>query len=177
MPTHFDQESHAHYLTFSCLRNLPLFSGPEFFDLFIQSLDRAHRRLGIKLYGFVIMPTHAHLLVYPATSIATSALLTAVKQPFAHRALEYLQLHQPRIYENLWTHAGARRVRRFWQERGGYNRDLFSVEAFEKTLDYMHLNPVRKGLVEAPEEWKWSSARFYKTGVSDLIELDLPDWR
>lgn len=146
------------------------------FTLFVQSLNQAHSRKLFKLYGFVIMPNHVHMLVFPLDNISISAILTAVKQPFSHRALNYLQKKDGRLYQQLEVHKGENLVRRFWQAGGGYDRNIFKDETFARTLEYMHNNPVRKNLVESPSEWKWSSAGFYETGRADLVSIDYPEW-
>jgi putative transposase len=63
-----------------------------------------------------------------------------------------------------------------WQAGGGYDRNIYKDETFANTLEYIHFNPVRKGLVECPVDWKWSSARFYETREADPIEVDWPEW-
>ena len=71
---------------------------------------------------------------------------------------------------------GGRIVRRFWQSGGGYDRNVFKDETFVHTLEYMHENPLRKGLVRKPSDWKWSSARFYEFGEINIIKIDYPEW-
>jgi REP-associated tyrosine transposase len=56
---------------------------------------------------------------------------------------------------------GPRIRRRFWQPGGGYDRNITSIEALRAMIDYIHANPVRRGLVARPEDWEWSSARWY----------------
>lgn len=66
---------------------------------------------------------------------------------------------------------------RFWQEGPGFDRNLFSPEAITASMDYIHLNPVKRGLCEKATDWKWSSARFYlgETTDPDLPTLTRPD--
>ena len=52
---------------------------------------------------------------------------------------------------------------RFWQEGPGYDRNIASVKALEGSIDYIHMNPVRRGLCDRPTDWPWSSARYYLT--------------
>ena len=54
-------------------------------------------------------------------------------------------------------------VFRYWQEGPGYDRNLTSPEAVNGSIEYIHLNPVRRGLISDPHEWRWSSCRFYAT--------------
>ena len=175
-PKHYSDESHAHYLTFSCYHNLPLFKDNVIYGLFLQSLDAARNHGLFRLYGFVVMPNHVHLMTFPQNNTSLSAILTAVKQPFSYRGLNWLGRNWPEIYSHLTVKKGNRMLRRFWQAGGGYDRNVFKDETFIRSLEYMHYNPVRKGLVQSPLEWKWSSARFYETGEIDLIKIDYPEW-
>jgi putative transposase len=45
-------------------------------------------------------------------------------------------------------------------------------EARGETAPYMHRNPVKRGLVSAPEEWRWSSYRFYLLGEAGPVRLN-----
>ena len=175
-PKHYTEEAHAHYLTFSCYQHAKLFMDEYLYSLFLQHLDRAHKRNLFKLFGFVVMPNHAHLLIHPEKNTSISTILKAIKQPFSHHALNYIKVCWPEIYRDLFVKKGERMIRVFWQAGGGYDRNIFSAAVFNHTMEYMHLNPVRKNLVTSPGDWKWSSAAFYDTGVADLIEIDVPLW-
>ncbi len=63
---------------------------------------------------------------------------------------------------------------RFWQEGPGYDRNLFSAQAIEASVVYIHMNPVRRGLRHQATDWKWRSARYHLLGQQ---ELDLPKLR
>jgi putative transposase len=62
--------------------------------------------------------------------------------------------------------------RRFWQPGGGYDRNITSTEALRAMIDYIHANPVRRGLVARPEDWEWSSARWYAGLRPVKLEMD-----
>ena len=62
--------------------------------------------------------------------------------------------------------------RRFWQAGGGYDRNIIDEKTAWKVIDYIHLNPVRRGLVERPEDWEWSSARWYAGLRPVPLEID-----
>ena len=153
-PKHYTNESHAHYLTFSCYKNLWLFKDDILNSLFVESLNQAHSRSLFSLYGFVIMPNHVHLLIYPLRGASISAILTAIKQPFSHRALNYIGQRWPEMDGRLRIRKGDSIVRRFWQAGGGYDRNIYRDETFVHTLEYMHENPLRKGLVKKASDWK-----------------------
>jgi putative transposase len=52
----------------------------------------------------------------------------------------------------------------FWQEGPDYDRKLQTCEAVLASIDYIHLNPVKRGLCQRARDWRWSSARFYESG-------------
>jgi len=54
----------------------------------------------------------------------------------------------------------------FWQHRY-YNFNIYREQKLMEKLDYMHGNPVQRGLVARSEDWTWSSARHYVTGGRD----------
>jgi putative transposase len=64
--------------------------------------------------------------------------------------------HDPRQRELLQEETG----RAFWQARF-YNFNVWTARKCIEKLRYMHRNPVKRGLVESPEQWRWSSYRFY----------------
>jgi hypothetical protein len=73
---------------------------------------------------------------------------------------------------------GTPAERRFWQSGGGYDRNITSPRTLLAAIDYIHLNPVRKGLVEQAADWQWSSARHYQGGISPApIDPIPPAWR
>ncbi|MFH0882526.1 MAG: hypothetical protein V2A56_06045, partial [bacterium] len=92
-------------------------------------------------------------------------VLRAMKQPFAHRALKMLMTQFPDIVQNLEVRKGEKITRRFWQAGGGFDRNISDPAQIRNTIEYMHGNPVRRGLVEAPEDWRWSSVHFWEQGA------------
>jgi putative transposase len=56
---------------------------------------------------------------------------------------------------------------RFWQNGGGYDRNIRDHRELRRVIDYVHENPVKKGLVEKPEDWFWSSARDWMYGTDE----------
>jgi putative transposase len=67
---------------------------------------------------------------------------------------------------------GPRLRQRFWQRGGGYDRNITSTEALPAVIEYIHANPVRRGLVARAEDWEWSSARWYAGLRPVKLEMD-----
>jgi len=175
-PQHYSAPGHIHYLTFSCYHHLWLFKSPSLYRAFLHNLDHVRTAEKCKLYGYMVMPNHVHLLIYPPEEISISSLLWTIKRPFGLLALDYLKQRQPELYTKLRVVKGGRIIHRFWQAGGGYDRNIFRDDSFRQKLDYMHQNPVRKQLVKSPEAWTWSSAGFYLTRKAGVIKVDWPEW-
>ncbi len=110
------------------------------------------------------MPEHLHLLVYPVGESEVSDLLKAIKKPFSFRIKGLLKEQNSPLLNRLTIRERPGKMSfRYWQEGGGYDRNLYSEEAVMAAIDYIHANPVRRGLVEQTRQWKWSSARWYES--------------
>ena len=107
------------------------------------------------------MPEHVHVLVAPRyESARVSQFLAEAKRPVARQAIAHLKTNASEWLARLTvTHADGKSHRQFWQAGGGYDRNVTDPEIAHKIIDYIHLNPVRRCLVEQPTDWEWSSAR------------------
>jgi putative transposase len=172
---HFNEPGHCHELTFSCFHRLPLLNHAFVCQLLSESIDRALVQQGFWLIAFVYMPEHVHLLVFPATPTARiERLLFAIKRPFSYHVKQYLRQHDlPLLRQLNVQERPGKTVFRFWQEGPGYDRNLTSREALLSVIEYIHNNPIRRGLSVTPGQWKWSSWRYYHQ-PSGLHELELP---
>lgn len=160
---HFNDLGYCHELTFSCFHRLPLLTQEPLCCLLSQSIDRALIQHGSWLLAFVYMPEHVHLLVFPTTPIARiERLLFAIKRPFSYRVKQYVGHHDLSLFQQLTVQERpGRRVFRFWQEGPGYDRNLTSKATVLSVIDYIHNNPVRRGLSVTPGQWRWSGWRYY----------------
>jgi putative transposase len=158
----------AHELTFTCFQRFQLLNSDRSRTWLVESIGRARERYAFDLWAYVIMPEHVHLLMLPrGEEYIISRILTAIKWPVARKALEVVRNTSPAWAERLTDRQPNGRVdMRFWQRGGGYDRNVTKETTLHECLHYIHNNPVRRGLVEDPVEWHWSSARWY-SGVRD----------
>ena len=160
---HYHEVGHLHELTFSCYQRLPLLTNDVWREILAQSLEAADEEMAMELVGFVFMPEHVHLLVYP-TSVnpSISLYLARIKQPFSKQIKDILSRQGSKLLSKLTVRERpGKECFRFWQEGPGYDRNLFSSEAISSSLEYIHNNPVSRGLCSRVVDWKWSSARYY----------------
>jgi len=173
----YQQTGDLHFITFSCYRRAPLLGSGSARDTFAVTLERVRRWYGFYLTGFVVMPEHVHLLLSEPERGTLAVALQMLKQVVSQTVTDHGKL-SPR------TKAGAlpfsRSVREggayrghdpFWQPRY-YDFNVFRERKLAEKLDYMHQNPVRRGLVACPEDWKWSSALHYSTGKECAVEIE-----
>ena len=174
-----NEPGHAHELTFSCYRRHRFFQAERTCLWLSEAISAARSRLDFAVWAYVFMPDHVHLLIYPRRSqYDISAILKSIKEPVGRRALAYLKESRPDWLPRLTRVRGGRRERLFWQSGGGYDRNVTDPQTLGKIIDYLHMNPVRRGLVERTADWLWSSAGWYE----DLRETALvpdripPEW-
>jgi len=160
---------HAHGLTFSCYHGYPLLSKDRARQWLVDALDRARRIHALLLLAYVIMPEHAHVVLLPEReTYRMGDVRRSIKQPVSRRAIRLLREQDSQWLEKLTARQPGGKVRcRFWQDGGGYDRNVISPDALWSTIQYIHANPVRRGLVDYPSQWEWSSARWWD-GVDDV---------
>jgi putative transposase len=170
----YDLPGHAHFLTYSCYQRLPLLSKDRTCEWVVEAMQVARRKFDFDLWAFVLMPEHVHVLLRPRQErYQLSRILAALKRPVSSRAKEYLVALDNRLWlKKLTVVENGSRVFRFWQAGGGYDKNLWNDRAILEVIDYIHANPVRRGLVERPTDWYWSSARFWAGDYSGPLEMD-----
>jgi len=148
----FQEARCLHFLTFSCYGRAPLLATARARDIFEQTFEQTRQWYGFYVSGYVVMPEHVHLLISEPERAKLSVALQMLKQNVARRlrSPEGGVLWQPRYYDfNVWSEA----------------------QPVEK-LRYIHRNPVKRGLVQSPEDWTWSSFRHYLSGVEGVVEIE-----
>jgi len=170
---HFENTRHLHELTFSCYRRMPLLTNDPWRGILAASLNTACREESFDLVAFVFMPEHVHLLVLPLTSDSSlSRLLARTKQPTSKQIREFLgENNSPLVQQLTVQERPGKFCFRFWQEGPGFDRNLFAPAAIASSIDYIHMNPVKRGLCQSAVDFKWSSARFH---LRDIVDPDLP---
>jgi putative transposase len=148
-----DEPGQARELTFSCYRRYPFLGRDRTRRWFLEALETARSRWPLDLWAYVLMPDHVHLLVCPReVGPVISGFLCHLKEQVAREAIQYLERRAPGWLERITVREGARVRRRFWQPGGGYDRNITEASTMIHVVDYLHANPVRRGLVERPAE-------------------------
>jgi putative transposase len=172
---HFDKYETVRFITFSCYRRFRLFSENYIYELFLYHLEKFRRHNNVLLLGFVIMPNHVHLVLYPQSELALGGAIGYLKSRFAYEIIQQWKVRELRTLNRLRTTRDGKEIINFWQKRC-YDHNCRTPETVREKINYCHMNPVRAGLVSDPGEWRWSSYNWYQ-GVRDSIvhidEIDL----
>ncbi len=164
-----------HSLTFSCHQRQPLFKSAAHSDLFLQILERVRRRYRLVVLGYVVMPEHVQLLVSEPQRATLSTAIQALKVGVV-RSLEGGSPRSRKTSETWGTPSvsGSRKSNHFWQARF-YDFNVWTEKKRIEKLRYIHRNPVARGLVASPEQWKWSSFRWYSSGELGPVRINDTD--
>lgn len=158
-------------MTFSCHRRLPLLGRPAIRDVFATALALARRQHGFELIAWIVMPEHVHLLVRPRPDAPLHESLRSLKTAVAKRVLSRWQDLRAPVLESLRTTTGSFR---YWQKGGGFDRNVRDMDEFCREVQYIHRNPVTRGLVEQADQWTWSSVRWWMGERANELECDPP---
>jgi putative transposase len=161
-----------HFITCTIVGWLPVFTRQKYLDIITASFTFCRHQKGLRLYAYVILDNHLHLVV------SADNLSQMIRDFKRHTAKEILALAQQD--DKLWLlkqfeffksgHKGDSQ-HQVWQE-GFHPQDITTEEMLRQKLDYIHYNPVKLGLVDHPEDWRYSSARNY-FGREGVLEIDL----
>ena len=166
-----------HFLTFSCYRRRPLFSNQAHCDLFLKVLDRVRRRYRLVVLGYVVMPEHVHLLVSEPQRETLSTAIQALKLGVVRSLEGSVTTPRSRKTGETWgtpAHVTPVHPERFWLARF-YDFNVFTERKRIEKLRYIHRNPVERGLVSSPEQWRWSSFRWYLSGEVGPVGINDTD--
>jgi REP element-mobilizing transposase RayT len=160
-----------HFLTCTVVNWIPMFSDPNIVKLLLDSLMFLQNQQRLKLFAYVIMENHLHLL---ASAAELSKEIGNFKSFTARQIVDYLEekkhvslLKQLSFYKS--EHKKDRNYQ-LWQE-GSHPEMILSEKMFQAKLEYIHNNPVKRGYVDQPDHWRYSSARNY-LGLEALLSLN-----
>jgi putative transposase len=164
-----------HFITCSCYHREPWLDSDERRDLFLNILEEVRKEHRFVVLGYVVMPEHFHLLMSEPQVETPSTAMQSVKQRFAQRVVPRRRQRVPRSLRFLQG-AGLPKTRvaqpmPIWQPRF-YDFNLWTEHKRIEKLHYMHRNPVTRGLVDEPEQWRWSSYRSYAFGEVGLVRIN-----
>ncbi|HAX75583.1 MAG TPA: transposase [Cyanobacteria bacterium UBA11372] len=164
-----------HFITCTVVNWMPLFGQVELAQIILDSLAFLQRRQRLVLYGYVVMENHLHLIASGASlskeigdfkSFTARSIIDLLKAKQSERILNQLKFYKLRHKTD--------QEYQLWQE-GFHPQTILNEEMFKQKLDYIHYNPVKRGYIDDPVHWRYSSYRNY-IGQPGLLEVELIDF-
>jgi len=165
------EPTYPHFITCTVLHWLPIFTNKESVNIVIDSLKYLQQNRNLKIYAYVILENHLHLI---AQSDDIAKDIARFKSFTARKIIELLKSKNVKtILDQLQFYKKAHKIDRefqLWQE--GIKPKLIQGEQMMRDrIDYIHNNPVKRGYVDEPHHWRYSSARDY-LGIRGLLEVE-----
>jgi REP element-mobilizing transposase RayT len=171
---HFGEDPYPHFLTCTIVAWLPVFTRPATVQILLDCWGFLQEQGRLRLFGFVILENHLHLI---ASSTNLHKEIGDFKSFTARKIIDHLQARNVRtLLEQLHYYKARHKTDRehqLWQE-GSHPKIIENEKVMQQKLDYIHLNPVKRGYVDKPEDWRYSSARNY-SGREGLLAVSM-DW-
>jgi REP element-mobilizing transposase RayT len=160
------------FVTSTIQKWIPVFTNEKYFEILIDSFRYCRKVKGLKIYAYVILDNHFHTIL---SADNLSRILASIKGFTARTIIDQLKaekrdwlLNQLRYYKLKHK---AESEYQLWQE-GFHPQIIYSEKVFRQKADYIHFNPVKRGLVTQPEYWRYSSAASYILGAKGELEID-----
>ena len=161
-----------HFTTCTIVGWLPVFTREKYLDIITASLSFCRQQKGLRLHAYVILDNHLHLIV-------SGDDLSQVMRDFKRHTAKEIQevarqdnkqwlLKQFEFFKDMQKVKSRHQV---WQE-GFHPQDIIGEDMLRQKIEYIHYNPVRAGLVDRPEDWRYSSTRDY-LGQDGVLEIDV----
>jgi putative transposase len=163
MPT-ISKDAPGLYLTTVAKDRLPVFRTAAVKNIACAALDEARRSGGFAVYAYVIMPDHLHLITDAPRR--PSEVLRFVNGVISRRVIDYLKERE--YQSSLEKLRQADKARGYKYSLRDHHNNVFFLTAegmFMQKVHYIHQNPVRAGLVERAEQYRWSSVRCWGGGI------------
>lgn len=157
------------YLTFSCARRLELLCTPAIRDAFADQLEAVHARGAFRLFAWVVMPDHVHLLLVPGGRWTAPKVVQAIKQPFAQKIIQQWRDSGDRMLGELEDGSGEFH---FWEHGRDEERRVATLAELDQAVLAIHENPVRRGYASQARHWRWSSACWYEGRRDSPVTID-----
>ncbi len=169
---HFHDTS-PYFVTCAIVNWIPVFTSIPMFEIAIDSLCFLRKEGAVKIYGYVILENHLHMI------ISAEDLSKNIGRFKSYTARKIIDIAKGR--KNTWLLKQLKeeklifkndRTYQLWQE--GYHPKMIETEkVMIQKLEYIHNNPVKRGYVDDPASWVYSSARNYINGDQTILEIDL----
>ena len=165
-------EGYTYFITTKIRDYVKVFETKPYFDIILENLNFYRHKFGFKLWAYVIMPEHIHLMIHLADKNDLSKIMEEFKRYTSKQILAKLKQHEKVHLVELFTIANPKKEKHMVWEEGFRGLGIRSERGFNIKVNYIHNNPVKRGLAEKPEDYIYSSYRNYYCEDNSIIKLD-----
>ena len=186
----FNQPGDIHFITFRTFNNKAYFQDEKCCQLFLENLDFYRNRYELEIYGYCLMPDHVHLLIYFDLDKYPNLTISKIMHGIKGYSAKLINRHL--INNKIYSSAGRQgsyallsksrgagtsatrgeRWMKIWRA-GFYDFNVYSDKKFQEKLDYIHLNPLKAGLVNDISQYKYCSWRNYELADHSIFKVDI----
>jgi REP element-mobilizing transposase RayT len=169
------EDGYPYFLTCTIMGWLPVFTRPESVQIVFKSWIHLASESDFRLYGYVVLENHLHLI---ASAPNLANVIKSFKMFTARQIIDLLEAHGAKVLlrqlRTLKLRHKTDSEYEVWEE-GSKPKQIGNDEMMRQKLEYIHNNPVKRGYVDDPMHWRYSSARNY-AGMPGLVKV-ITNWR
>ena len=166
---------YVYFVTFTIVEWLPVFIEEQPFKIITNSLNFCIQNKSLRVNAYVVMPNHLHAILFDVDfdSERLKHTLDDFRKFTGRQLADYCDAHCSPVFGKTFRYtAGEDRRRRVWQPTQ-HPEGIVSEQFWQQKVNYIHENPVRKGLVTQPEDWRFSSAKFWAGEENKNTDVEL----
>lgn len=159
---------HTQFITITNLYWKSVLQKKEHKEIIFEALRTRVEKNQVTIYGFVIMPNHMHLIWQLHDVVKRDNFQRDFLKFTARSIIKFMTMNDDPMLKQLKVNTSDRKYQ-VW-ERNSLSIDIYSEKVFLQKLNYIHNNPMQEKwkLANFPEEYPYSSAKFYETGIDDF---------
>jgi REP element-mobilizing transposase RayT len=164
-----------YFVTSTAVRHIPLFHQDVIKRMIVDSLHHLRMTRQMKLFVFVIMPNHIHIIAHFNEDHPLADVMRDFKKFTARQTYRHFQAEQNTKVLDILRREGeiVKQEYKVWEDN--YDaRDIFTIKFLQQKMDYIHHNPCQPHwkLAETPQQYPWSTAGYYLDGRPCVIPID-----
>lgn len=162
----------VYFVTFTVHQWVDVFTRKIYSDALLESLEYCQIQKGLEIFSWVIMSNHCHLILR-AKNENLSDVIRDFRKFTSKKIFRLIQTNQQESRKN-WLEMTLKFEENIWfWEKGYHGEEVYSNDFFNSKSEYIHLNPVRSGIVEKPEDYLLSSAGDFLGIRKGRLELEV----
>ena len=167
-------QKNPHFLTFTTVEWVDIFTRKEYKNLIIESLTYCIKNKRLRIYAYVIMTNHIHLICQTDHEIGLSGFVRDFKKYTSRKLTRVINTNKEsrrswmtKIFQEQGLRLPSKQIHKVWQS-SSKPIELESPNWINQKIHYIHNNPVKAGIVNKPEHYIFSSASNYVNGTGIL---------